>query len=334
MRHTTLGVFSFWRTYYFILKKSVLVYKNHKEDKRIAGIINLSKVSIWSACEETGKDTAFMVYHPLRNNVLFLASSTDSMKSWMSAMQSVKDYLALYDKEEDYTSSDEEVVNCCGVANVRLPWLFGGRRQNRLPPQIFDDAINQSLLGHPQHETSTITPTSARSTITTTENYASATSVTATVTTPPLLVNNNSNSNHATVSLAENHTTTAKTTTTTTTTMVHGLKQHEPSCIKVICTCDPSANMSSDAEIVSLDLTDEEKVQMIEDQVQKLVQHLSKELHVGVNVQFQNTIPVSSSSSSSTATATTTTATAATTATTTTEAPNPTEQEPQEQNSS
>jgi hypothetical protein len=140
MRKTTLGFIHSWKTYYFLLKRSVLVYKNSKEDKRIAGIINLSKVSIWNAKEETGKPTSFMVYHPLREPTFFLATSIDSMKSWMTAMQSVKDYLASYDEDEDYTSSDDEVT-CCG-RHISLPF---NRKKNRLPPQIFDDMINQNL---------------------------------------------------------------------------------------------------------------------------------------------------------------------------------------------
>jgi hypothetical protein len=79
-----------------------------------------------------------MVFHPLRSPTFLLANSADSMKSWMTAMQSVKDFLALYDNTEDYTSSDDEVT-CCGKG-FSLPF-----RKKGLPPQIFDDYINESL---------------------------------------------------------------------------------------------------------------------------------------------------------------------------------------------
>jgi len=265
MRQTTLGFISIWRTYYFILKRSVLVYKNHKEDKRIAGIINLSKVSIWSAKEETGRATAFMVYHPLRENVLFLASSPDSMKSWMSAMQSVKEYLALYDKEEDYTSSDEEIVNCCGTS-VRLPWLLR-RRNNRLPPQMFDDVINNDQLSMntprtPLNQNATLAVASTVKQ----EKMDSSTKETLSIGSEDNVDENNNRKSE--VNTTQSH------------------AEQKPMSLEVICTYDASSNKRSDAEVV-LDLTEEEKIQMIDSEVQKLIQNLSQELHLNLDVKFK-----------------------------------------------
>lgn len=115
-----------WQRYHVVLKRSCLVYKRKRSDRRIAGFVNLSKVAIWPGESECGRVNSIMIYHPNRTTQFLAADSPASAREWMLAIRRVKEFLdwVRRDKQEedDYTSSSDEEreVSCFGKRLFRF----------------------------------------------------------------------------------------------------------------------------------------------------------------------------------------------------------------------
>mmetsp|Transcript_13972 Transcript_13972/g.21146 ORF Transcript_13972/g.21146 Transcript_13972/m.21146 type:complete len:265 (+) Transcript_13972:3-797(+) len=126
-----------WKPYYFILKKNVLLMKKKRSESKILQFVNLQRTSIWPAKNDTGSENSIMIYHPLRSTIYLKARTKQSCTQWIEGMKLVKSYLDEFDtnEQEEYTSSDEQEVTCCGI---RLPKIHFFRRRGVVKEYVFE----------------------------------------------------------------------------------------------------------------------------------------------------------------------------------------------------
>eukprot|EP01080_Neovahlkampfia_damariscottae_P010297 gene10297-2714_t len=149
-------LFKTWHLYHCKLMNTALVCRNHQNDKRPSLIINLSRVSIWNADEETHVKNSWIIYHPERSPIMCYSEREDVMKTWVTALKQVKSTLSTFDDSdiEIFTSSDDEDdVNegyCNFLTYKKISKFLGLRKSHKYRhivenAEFYDNTMNEQM---------------------------------------------------------------------------------------------------------------------------------------------------------------------------------------------